>query len=74
MAQHHDTAPAEIGAKMDYQEHEKTYGLFLSVTKWGTIAVADLMIAMAFGFFAGGGFFASLILFVLILVAAWYLL
>jgi hypothetical protein len=73
MAQHQDTAPAELGAPMDYAEHEKTYKLFLSFAKWGTIVVADLMIAMAFGFFAGGGFFASLILFVLIMIIAWYL-
>jgi hypothetical protein len=74
MAQHHNTAPAELGAKMDYEEHEKTYRLFLSFTKWGSVAVADLMIAMAFGLVAGGGFIAAVILFVLILLAAWYIL
>lgn len=73
MAQHQNTAPAELGAQMDYEEHEKTYRMFLGIAKWGTIACADLMIAMAFGFFAGGGFFASVILFALILIVAWYL-
>jgi Bacterial aa3 type cytochrome c oxidase subunit IV len=32
---------------MDYAEHERTYGRFVSFTKWGTIAVAALLIVMA---------------------------
>ena len=32
---------------MDYAEHEKTYKLFVAMTKWGTISVIVLMILMA---------------------------
>ncbi len=50
MAEHHTTAPAELGAPMDYSEHEKTYAGFTGLVKWGTVALVALMIAMAFGF------------------------
>ncbi|ASV85218.1 MULTISPECIES: aa3-type cytochrome c oxidase subunit IV [Brucella/Ochrobactrum group] len=73
MAEHHNTAPAELGASMDYPEHEKTYAGFTIVFKWGTVALVALLAAMAFGFFAGG-FFSATVLFLLICVAAWFLL
>lgn len=63
-----------MGAKMDYSEHEKTYSLFIHLVKYGTVIVAALMIAMAFGFFAGGGFVSSTILFVLICAVGIFLL
>ncbi|KFJ49618.1 bacterial aa3 type cytochrome c oxidase subunit IV family protein [Brucella abortus] len=56
MAEHHTTAPAELGAPMDYAEHEKTYAGFAGLVKWATVVLVALMIAMAFGFFAGGFF------------------
>ncbi len=67
MAEHHTSGPLEMGAKMDYPEHEKTYDRFLILTKYGTLAVVSLLIAMAFGLLGGGGFISSIILFVLIL-------
>lgn len=73
MAEHHATAPAELGAPMDYNEHEKTYAGFTTVFKWGTVALAALMVAMAFGFFVGG-FFSGLIVFILVCAAAWFIL
>ncbi|MGH9916035.1 aa3-type cytochrome c oxidase subunit IV [Phyllobacterium sp. TAF24] len=73
MAEHHDTAPAELGAPMDYPEHEKTYNLFLALSKWGVVTCVGLVAAMAFGFFAGG-FFSATILFIVICVAAWFIL
>ncbi len=50
MAEHHTTAPAELGAPMDYAEHEKTYAGFAGLVKWATVTLVALMIAMAFGF------------------------
>jgi hypothetical protein len=32
---------------MDYAEHERTYRMFISVSKWATIAVCALMVFMA---------------------------
>lgn len=66
MAEHMPTGPAETGAEMDYAEHERTYNLFLAITKYTSLVVIALLIAMAFGFFTSAGFFSSTILFVLI--------
>lgn len=63
-------ADPEGGAPMDYQEHENTFSLFLTLTKWGTVASAALLIAMAFGFFAGGGLVGGTIAFVLLVIVA----
>jgi Bacterial aa3 type cytochrome c oxidase subunit IV len=35
-------------APMDYAEHEKTYELFLGLTKWGSIAVVAILVLMAY--------------------------
>lgn len=67
---HYD--PADLGAKMDYPEHERTYQGFLFVVKWGTIILIALMAAMAFAFFAAG-WFSGVILFALIIAAAIFL-
>ena len=74
MASHsNESGPLEIGATMDYPEHEKTYGGFLALAKYGTLACIALMIAMAFGFFVGG-FISGLAVFVIVMAAGWMLL
>jgi hypothetical protein len=45
MADHHAASAGHPA--MDYAEHEKTYRLFVSMTKWGTVAMVILMIVMA---------------------------
>lgn len=71
MASHgNDAGPLELGASMDYQEHEKTYSGFLNLAKYGTLACVALMIAMAFGFFVGG-FISGLIVFAIVMAAGW---
>ena len=74
MADHAPTGPVEMGAKMDYAEHEKTYSMFLALAKFGTLACVALMIAMAFGFFTSAGFFSATILFILINAVGVFLL
>jgi hypothetical protein len=66
MADHASDGSVELGAKMDYSEHEKTFRLFVGLTKSVTLATAALLIAMAFGFFTSAGFISATILFVLI--------
>ncbi|QPN27550.1 aa3-type cytochrome c oxidase subunit IV [Brucella sp. BO2] len=36
MAEHHTTAPAELGAPMDYAEHEKTYAGFAGLIRFSS--------------------------------------
>lgn len=66
MADHTPSGPVETGAAMDYAEHNKTYHMFLGLTKYGSLACVALLAAMAFGFFTTAGFFSSLILFLII--------
>jgi hypothetical protein len=72
MADDHAQGPLEMGAKMDYPEHEKTYSLFLTLTKYTTLVVIALLIAMAFGFFTSAGFVSATILFLLICAVGTY--
>jgi hypothetical protein len=75
MADPTPTGPVELGADMDYAEHDKTYRAFLALAKYGSLVVAALLIAMAFGFFtSGGGFFSATVLFILICVIGYFLL
>ncbi|TPI42470.1 aa3-type cytochrome c oxidase subunit IV [Mesorhizobium sp. B3-1-9] len=68
MADHTPTGPVELGAQMDYAEHDRTYKGFLGLAKYGSLFCAAILIAMAFGFFVGG-FFSATVLFILIMAA-----
>ncbi len=74
MADKTPSGPVELGAEMDYAEHDKTYSLFLNLAKYGSLICAALLIAMAFGFFTAAGFFSALILFLLICGIGWAIL
>ena len=74
MADKTPTGPVELGAEMDYREHDKTYNLFLGLTKYTTLLTVALLVAMAFGFFTSAGFFSAAILFVLISALGAFLL
>lgn len=74
MADHTPGGPVEVGASMDHAEHEKTYDMFLALTKYGTLACVALLIAMAFGFFTSAGLISSTILFALLCVVGSFLL
>ena len=43
MASHDHAA----GSGMDYAEHERTYGRFIGLVKWGTIGLVVLLVGMA---------------------------
>ncbi|PHP66435.1 aa3-type cytochrome c oxidase subunit IV [Zhengella mangrovi] len=74
MADNTPTGPVEMGAEMDYAEHEKTYSLFLGLAKYGSIACVALLVAMAFGFFTTAGFISSVILYVIVFALGVFLL
>ncbi|MGV3552290.1 aa3-type cytochrome c oxidase subunit IV [Rhizobium sp.] len=73
MSEHH-SGPVEVGASMDYAEHDKTYNGFLFAAKYGTMAVVILMLCMAVGFFTTAGFVFSVLLFVVLNALGFYLL
>ncbi len=75
MADHSPSGPVEMGAAMDYPEHEKTYAGFLALAKYGTLFCAALLVAMAFFFFATTGgvvnfLFSGILLVLLFIVGA----
>ena len=73
MAEHH-SGPVEMGAPMDYPEHEKTYDFFIAATKYGTMFCVVLLIAMAAAFFTSAGFFSALLLFIILNVVGFFAL
>ncbi|MEM0900425.1 MAG: aa3-type cytochrome c oxidase subunit IV [Pseudomonadota bacterium] len=65
-----------VGAEknvMDYPEHERTYDFFVVGAKWLTIFCCALLLAMAFGFFAGGGLFGGTVVLIGLMVIAYFL-
>jgi len=74
MADHSPSGPVEVGASMDYVEHEKTYHMFLNLAKYGTLVCVALLASMAFGFFTAAGLISSTILFALICLVGSFLL
>jgi hypothetical protein len=74
MSTHNDDHTVELGAAMDYSEHNATYSLFVSLAKWGAIVCIALLAAMAFGFYTSAGFISATILFLGILILAYFLL
>ena len=73
MAEHH-SGPVELGAEMDYAEHEKTYNGFLNAAKYGSMLIVVLLIAMAAGFFTSAGFLFSVLLFIVLSLAGFFVL
>lgn len=67
-------AQADENKVMDYAEHEKTYEMFLSGSKIVTVTSVALLAAMAFGFFAGGGFIGGSVVFIALLILSWFIL
>ncbi len=59
---------------MDYPEHERTYEVFLKMSIWTIVICTALLIAMAFGFYAGGGLIGGTLLFIILMVASYFAL
>ena len=70
----HQSGPVEVGASMDYAEHDKTYSGFIFAAKYGSMAIAVLLVCMAIGFFTTAGFVFSTLLFVVLTALGFYLL
>ena len=70
----HRSGPVEVGASMDYAEHDKTYSGFIFAAKYGSMAIAVLLVCMAIGFFTTAGFVFSTLLFVVLTALGFYLL
>lgn len=65
---------SEPVSAMDYSEHEKTYDLFLWLSRWTVVACVALLLAMMFGFFGGGGLIGGTLAFIVLMIAAFFVL
>lgn len=63
-----ESGPVEIGAEMDYSEHNKTYDIFIAGSKYGTLICVALLIAMAAGFYGSAGFLGGIAIFIACLI------
>jgi len=70
MAEHTHSGPAELGAPMDYREHERTFAGFVALAKITILASAITLIALALYGFGSGGFWLGTLLIVLMLIAS----
>ena len=46
MADHQQPSVGDHPA-MDYPEHERTYAMFTTLTKWGTIVIVAILVLLA---------------------------
>lgn len=68
------SGPVETGAEMDYTEHEKTYDMFLALTKYGTLLCVAIIIGMAIGFFTTAGVITASLITIIICAVGYYTL
>jgi hypothetical protein len=69
MVEHLQSGPSELGAPMDYAEHERTYAMFLTAAKLGVVSTVDTLIALALFSFGSGGFWLGTIVLILMAIA-----
>ena len=69
-----NSGPVETGAEMDYAEHEKTYNMFLALTKYGTLACIAIVIGMAVGFFTTAGVITASLITIIVCAIGYYTL
>lgn len=69
MATHSDQAPSTYSpGAMDISEHKTTFSFVMGLTKWGSLAIASVLILLVFWFCTPAGFGTGLV--VALIVAA----
>lgn len=63
-----DAGHENSASAMDYYEHDKTYEMFLWLSKWTIAFCVALLLGMSVGFFLGGGLVGGLLVFVILMV------
>ncbi len=62
-------SPAELGAPMDYQEHERTFQGFVSLTKVSVLATIATLQSLAIFGLASNGFWLGTLLLLMVFAA-----
>lgn len=69
----HD-AEAYIRGSMTIEEQSATWGLFMTLAKWGSLAVASILLMLVLWFQPGGSLFMGLGGAIVLAVAGWFFL
>ena len=67
-------AHAYVHGSMPVQEQAATYSLFMGMAKWGSLAVATVLLFLTIWFQPNGSFFGGLIAAVVLAGAGWWFL
>jgi hypothetical protein len=70
MAEHAQSGPAELGAPMDYPEHQRTFAGFVSLTMITTLATIAILQALTLFGIAANGFWLGVLMIVLMMAAS----
>ncbi len=69
----HD-AQAYVRGSMTIEEQQQTWGLFMGLTKWGSLAVAAILLLLTLWFMPNGSLVTGLIAAVVLSVAGFFFL
>ncbi len=69
MAEHTQSGPVELGAPMDYAEHQRTFAAFVAMTKIGVLATIAILQALTLFGIAAHGFWLGVLLILGMMVA-----
>lgn len=69
MAENTPSGPVEVGATMDYAEHERTFAGFVALTKIGTLATIAILQALVLFGIASNAFWLGVLMIVLTTLA-----
>jgi hypothetical protein len=69
MAEHTPSGPVELGAEMDYVEHERTFAGFVALTKITALATIAVLQALTLFGLAANGFWLGVLMILLMFVA-----
>lgn len=67
-------AEAYLRGSQEISEQASTWELFVSLTKWGSLATAVAVLFLTLWFMPGGGFLPGLVAAVALSVAGWWFL
>jgi Bacterial aa3 type cytochrome c oxidase subunit IV len=69
MAEHTHSGPVEVGAPMDYAEHQRTFAGFVAMTKIGLLATISILQSLTLFGIAAHGFWLGVLMIVLMFAA-----
>jgi Bacterial aa3 type cytochrome c oxidase subunit IV len=70
MAEHTHSGPVELGAEMDYAEHDRTFVGFVTLTKVTVLATIAILQALLLFGIAAHGFWLGVLMIFLMFIAA----